>query len=81
MPRNEFFSKFVSKLDSLDSGSINSYVHLLAREHGFMESVFNAIREGIIIIDDSYHLVYHNAVAKEMFGIPDDYSRIRIPAI
>ena len=57
MPRNQFFSKFVSKLDAMDSGSINSYVHLLAREHGFMESVFNAIREGIIIIDDTYNLV------------------------
>ena len=78
MPRNQFFSKFETKLDSMDSGSINSYIHLLAREHGFMESVFNAIREGIIIIDDSYRLVYHNDVAREMFGIPDDVSRIRI---
>ncbi|MCI6288992.1 MAG: ATP-binding protein [Lentisphaeria bacterium] len=81
MPRNQFFSKFVSKLDSLDSGSINSYVHLLSREHGFMESVFNSIREGIIIIDDGYRLVYHNAVAKEMFGIPDDVSRIRVSGL
>ncbi|MBO4646763.1 MAG: PAS domain-containing protein [Lentisphaeria bacterium] len=78
MPRNQFFSKFKTKLKSMDSGSINSYIHLLSREHDFMESVFNAIREGIIIIDDSYRLVYHNAVAKEMFGIPDDFSRIRI---
>ena len=80
MPRNKVFTKLVSKLDSLDSGSINSYVHLLAREHGFMESVFNAIREGIII-DDHYHLVYHNEIAKEMFGIPDDFSRLRISAL
>ena len=81
MPRKQFFSKFEAKLDSLDSGSINSYVHLLSREHGFMESVFNAIREGIVIIDDSYRLVYHNAVAKEMFGIPDNFSRIRISTL
>ncbi len=78
MPRNEFFSKFATKLDSMDSGSINSYIHLLARKHGFMESVFNSIREGIVVIDASYRLVYHNAVAKEMFGIPDDFSHIRI---
>ena len=78
MPRNQFFTKFADKLDSLDPGSIDSYVHILAREHGFLESVFNAIREGIVIIDDSSRLVYHNAVAKEMFGIPDDFSRIRI---
>ncbi len=78
MPRNEFFSKFATKLDSMDTGSINSYIHLLARKHGFMESVFNSIREGIVVIDASYRLVYHNAVAKEMFGIPDDFSHIRI---
>ena len=48
MPRKEFFDKFASKLDSMDPHSIHSYVNLLSREHGFMESVFNAIREGIL---------------------------------
>ena len=78
MPRNEFFNKFVSKLDAMDSASINSYIHLLSREHGFLESVFNSIMEGIVVIDRSFKLIYHNAVAKEMFGIPDDFEHIRI---
>lgn len=73
MPRNEFFNKFVSKLDSMDPASINSYIHLLSREHGFLESVFNSIKEGIVVIDSSFRLIYHNAVAKEMFGIPDRF--------
>ncbi len=78
MPRNEFFNKFVSKLDSLDPASINSYIHLLSREHGFLESVFNSIKEGIVVIDSSFRLIYHNAVAKEMFGIPDRFEHIKI---
>ena len=71
------FTKLVSKLDSLDSGSINSYVHLLAREHGFMESKFNSIREGIII-DDSYHLAYHNSIVPGI-GSVDSSSGRRSP--
>lgn len=78
MPRNEFFNKFVSKLDSMDPASINSYIHLLSREHGFLESVFNSIKEGIVVIDSSFRLIYHNAVAKEMFGIPDRFEHIKI---
>ena len=78
MPRKDFFSKFASKLDAMDPASINSYIHLLAREHGFLESVFNSIKEGIVVIDSSFRLVYHNAVAKEMFGIPDRFEHIRI---
>ena len=78
MPRKDFFSKFASKLDAMDPASISSYIHLLAREHGFLESVFNSIKEGIVVIDSSFRLVYHNAVAKEMFGIPDRFDHIRI---
>ena len=78
MPRKEFFDKFASKLDSMDPGSIHSYVNLLSREHGFMESVFNAIREGIIVMDDRLRIAYHNDVAREMFGIPPDHSRLRM---
>ena len=81
MPRNKFFTKFGSKLDAMDSGSINSYIHLLSQEYGFMESVLNAIREGIIVINNSYNIVYHNDIAKEIFGIPDDFSRLRISAL
>ena len=81
MPRKEFIDKFVSKLDSMDPGSIHSYVNLLSREHGFMESVFNAIREGIIVMDDRLRIVYHNDVAKEMFGIPPDHSRLRMSSL
>ncbi|MBP5181835.1 MAG: PAS domain-containing protein [Lentisphaeria bacterium] len=76
--KNSFFSKFGTRLDSLDPGSINSYIHLLSREHGMLESLFNAIREGIVVIDEDGRILYHNAVAKEIFGIPDDYSRVSI---
>ena len=76
--KNPFFSKFGTRLDSLDPGSINSYIHLLSREHGMLENLFNAIREGIVVIDEVGRILYHNTVAKEIFGIPDDFSRISI---
>lgn len=76
--KNQFFSKFGTRLDSFDPGSINSYIHLLSREHGMLENLFNAIREGIVVIDEDGRILYHNAVAKVIFGIPDDFSRISI---
>lgn len=76
--KNPFFSKFGTRLDSLDPGSINSYIHLLSREHGVLENLFNAIREGIVVINEDGRILYHNTVAKAIFGIPDDYSRVSI---
>lgn len=78
MAKNPFFSKFSTKIDSLDSGSINSYIHLLSREHGMLEALFNSIGEGIIVVDDSLHIVYYNAVGGEIFGIPKDHKNLRI---
>ena len=76
--KNPFFSKFGTRLESFDPGSIQSYIHLLSREHGMLENLFNAIREGIVVISENGRILYHNAVAKEIFGIPDDFSRVSI---
>ena len=78
MAKNPFFSKFSTKIDSLDSGSINSYIHLLSREHGMLESLIDSIGEGIIVVDESLHIVYYNAAGGEIFGIPKDHKKLRI---
>lgn len=78
MAKNPFFSKFSTKIDSLDSGSINSYIHLLSKEHGMLEALFDSIGEGIIVVDDSLRIVYYNTVGGEIFGIPKNHKNVRI---
>lgn len=81
MPKNAFFDKFISKIDSMDPRSIQSYITLLSRERGFLETVFNSIHEGIIVVDSKLKIRYHNAAAKEVLGLPDELSTLKISSV
>ena len=40
----------------------------LAREKGFLETIFNAVREGVIVTDVHGRISYLNDAACELFG-------------
>ena len=46
----------------------------LAQEKGFLETVFNAIQEGIIVTDSSGRITYLNDAACELFGLDGEGS-------
>lgn len=78
MPKNSFLDKLIARLDSMDPRSVQTYILRIAREKGFLETVFNAIMEGVLVVDRKLRIKYHNAAAKEMLGLPDELSRLRI---
>lgn len=78
MAKEKFIDRFIRKLDAMDSNSIQAYILRLSREKGFLETVFNAIREGIVVIDRRLRIRYFNKAAKELLGLPDDVSHLRI---
>jgi len=47
------FQRIMPKIKDLDPGSIHSFMQHLAREQGFLETVFNTIREAIIVVDET----------------------------
>ena len=49
--KSSFLDRFIERLDAIDSNSLQAYIVHLFRERGFFESVFNAIHEGILVID------------------------------
>jgi signal transduction histidine kinase len=46
----------------------------LAQEKGFLETVFNAIQEGIVVTDSSGRITYLNDAACELFGLDGEDS-------
>lgn len=72
------FQRIVPKIKTLDPDSIHSFLQHFAREQDFLETLFNAIREGVIVLDSGRRVLYHNAAAKTLLGIPDDFSRLTI---
>lgn len=63
-----FFDKLVDRLDHLDSGSLQTYFLRLAKEKGLMETIFQALEEGIIVLDPAAQISYANRAAEQFLG-------------
>lgn len=63
-----FFDKLVDRLDHLDKGSLQTYFLRLAREKGLMETIFQALEEGIIVLDPDAQISYANRAAEQFLG-------------
>jgi len=76
--KDSFLDRFIERVDSIDANSLQAYILHLSREKGFFETIFNAVEEGILVVDRSLHIRYHNQAAKDLLGLPDDLSKIRL---
>ena len=65
----QFTERLLSRLDKLDSISLQTYLLRLINEKGFLESVFSTIREAVIVISEDLRIVFVNSAAKPMLGI------------
>lgn len=63
-----FFEKLLTHLDKLDPGSLQTHFLRLAKERGLMETVFQAIQEGIIILDGDGLISYANHATERLLG-------------
>lgn len=76
--RKKFIDRFSERFEALDSGSRQAYLLRLAREHGFFETVFNAIDDGLLVIDHELKIRYYNRAAQELLALPQDISMLRL---
>ena len=60
----------LGRLDDLDSTNLTILVQRLARERRLLETVFNTIREGIMVIGKAGIIEYANASAAHLLGFP-----------
>lgn len=70
-----FFDRLVARLDKLDPGSLQAQLVHLAQERGFLETIFQSIQEGVMVIGNSGTLAYANRAAEKLIGF--DYARLR----
>src|ERR1700731_4263118 len=64
-----FVEKLIGRLGKIGPEEVQNYFLRLAQEKGFLETVFNAIQEGIIVTDSSGRITYLNHAASELFGL------------
>src|SRR3954470_19243306 len=72
--KSSFVEKLIGRLGRIGPEEVQNYFLRLAQEKGFLETVFNAIQEGIIVTDRSGRLTYVNEAACELFVLHIDDS-------
>lgn len=60
----------LGRVDDLDASNLAILVRRLARERHLLETVFNTIREGILVLEASGRIDYANAAAAKLLGFP-----------
>ena len=67
--KTPFLDKLIGRIGRVDPQSLQGVVLKLAREKGFLETLFNAIQEGVIVTDAEGRITYLNAAAGQLLGI------------
>jgi signal transduction histidine kinase len=67
--KSGFLEKLIERLGRIGPEDVQNYLLQLAQEKGLIETVFNAIQEGIIVTDANGRITYVNDAACELFGL------------
>jgi two-component system, sporulation sensor kinase E len=67
--KSGFLEKLVARLDRVVPGEVQQVVNRLIREKGFLEKVFEALHEGVIILDSDGVIGFVNRAACQFFGL------------
>lgn len=66
--KSGFIDKLIERLDRLDPESLQTHFMRLAKDRGMLETVFQAIQEGVLVVDGEARLTYANSAAEKYLG-------------
>lgn len=69
--KEAFWNKIADRLDKLDPDSVQAQFVRLSAERGLMETIFHALREGILVLDAAGHVVFANRAVCRMLGLDE----------
>lgn len=64
-----FFDRLVARIDKLNPESLQAQMLRLAQERGFLETIFQTIQEGVLVLDTEGRLLYANRAAEKITGL------------
>jgi len=70
--RSAFLDKLLKRMDRLEPSEVQGVVVELMKEKGFLEKTFQALQEGVILLDIDGRVTYVNRAACMLFGLKEE---------
>lgn len=67
--KSSFLDKVLGRIGRLDAQGLQTVVERLARERSFLETLFNTIEDGILVVDEDGRIIYLNQAVMELLGL------------
>jgi PAS domain S-box-containing protein len=71
--KSGFFDKLIKRVDRLDPVEAQHFLSELLREKRLLEKVFQAMQEGVILLDNEGSVTYVNRAACHLFGFQAEH--------
>jgi PAS domain S-box-containing protein len=68
-PKSSFLDKVLGRIGRLDPEGLQTVVQRLARERSFLETLFNTIEDGVLVVDESGRILYFNQAVTRIVGL------------
>lgn len=71
-PKSSFLDKVLGRIGRLDAEGLQTVVQRLARERNFLETLFNTIEDGVLVVDERARIIYFNQAAARILNWHDE---------
>src|SRR5436190_13959663 len=68
-PKSSFLEKVLGRIARLDAEGLQNVVQRLARERSFLETLFNTIEDGVLVVDENGRIIYFNQAVTRLLGL------------
>jgi two-component system, sporulation sensor kinase E len=70
--KSSFLDKVLGRINRLDTEGLQSVVQRLASERAFLETLFNTIEDGVLVVDGDSRILYFNQAIARFLGLHPD---------
>jgi len=67
--KSSFLDKVLGRIGRLDAQGLQTVVQRLARERTFLETLFNTIEDGVLVLDEQGRILYFNQAVTRLLGL------------
>jgi two-component system, sporulation sensor kinase E len=68
-PKSSFLDKVLGRIGRLDGHGLQTVIQRLARERRFLETLFDTIEDGVLVVDEGGRILYFNQAVTRLLGL------------